>query len=217
MRTVLTSGFLLALFAVVGTGLVAFTFEGTKERIADNERNALLANINQLLPRERYDNAIYEDRVYVIDRAQLGTPEPVTIYRARKQGQPVAAVLMPTAPDGYSGPIRLIVGINYDGTLAGVRVLAHKETPGLGDAIDVERSDWVHGFEERSLGNPEEGRWKVKKDGGVFDQFTGATITPRAVVKAVYHSLKYFESHRDELFSAPAQQEPGKDAGHGGR
>ena len=216
MRTILTSGLLLAVFAVIGTGLVSFTFEGTKQRIADNERRALLANINQLLPAEHYDNAIYEDRIYVVDRDQLGTKDPVAIYRARKQGRPVAAILMPTAPDGYSGAIRLIVGINYDGELAGVRVLAHKETPGLGDAIEVERSDWVHGFRHRSLGNPEEGRWKVKKDGGVFDQFTGATITPRAVVKAVYHSLKYFEAHRDELFAASAQKEPGDNA-NGGR
>ena len=111
-----------------------------------------------------------------------------------------AAVLTAVAPEGYGGGIRLLVAINYDGTLAGVRVLSHHETPGLGDKIEAERSDWILQFEGLSLENPAPRNWRVKKDGGRFDQFTGATITPRAVVAAVYDALVYFEAHREALF-----------------
>ena len=114
---------------------------------------------------------------------------------------PVAVVLALIAPDGYGGPIKLLVGINADGSLAGVRVVNHHETPGLGDAIDTRRSNWILGFTGRSLGDPSPAQWAVRKDGGVFDQFTGATITPRAVVKAVKRALVYFEAHRDTLFA----------------
>ena len=133
-------------------------------------------------------------------RNALGTQQAVPVYRAFRNGEPVAALLTPVAPNGYSGEIRLLVGIYADGRVAGVRVLGHKETPGLGDAIEIERSDWITSFAGRSLGNPPLEDWKVKRDGGVFDQFTGATITPRAVVQAVRKTLLYFERHRDELF-----------------
>ncbi|HEX6928013.1 MAG TPA: RnfABCDGE type electron transport complex subunit G, partial [Gammaproteobacteria bacterium] len=130
----------------------------------------------------------------------LGTPVPVTVYRAYKDGEPVAALFTSVAPDGYSGPIYLLVGIHADGRIAGVRVLGHKETPGLGDPIEIERSDWITGFDGRSLGDPPPQQWDVERYGGVFDQFTGATITPRAVVRAVRNTLLYFERHREEIF-----------------
>ena len=204
LRTIGTSALLLWLFAVAGTALVAFTYEGTKERIAENERQALLRSLNALIPAADYDNDVYKDTTTAFDPARLGANEAVTVYRARKAGEPVAAAILSQAPDGYSGTIRLLVAIRMDGTLGGVRVLAHRETPGLGDGIEVERSKWIHTFVGRSLGKPREGMWKVRKDGGVFDQFTGATITPRAVVRAVYNTLVYFRDHRDELFAAPA-------------
>ena len=197
----------LALFAVVGTGMVATTYEGTRERIAENERQALLDSLSTIVPAERMDNDIVTDLMSVTDPDMLGTPDPVPVYRARKEGKPVAAVLAPVAPDGYSGNIRLLVGINHDGTLAGVRVVAHKETPGLGDPIEAQKSDWILGFDGKSLSNPEESGWAVKKDGGIFDQFTGATITPRAVVGAVHRSLQYFNAHRDELFAIEQAEE----------
>jgi electron transport complex protein RnfG len=199
-RPVAISAVFLFLFAITGTGLVAWIFDATAERIADNERRALLDSLNELVPADTYDNDIFHDVLYVRNSELLGTQEPVPVYRARKNGWPVAAVLAPVAPDGYNGNIRLLVAINVDGTLAGVRVIRHRETPGLGDAIEAERSDWIHDFAGRSLRNPPGEQWKVKRDGGVFDQFTGATITPRAVVKAVKEALIYYEQQGEKLF-----------------
>jgi electron transport complex protein RnfG len=205
-RPVLISTIFLFLFAVIGSGLVSFTFDSTAERIADNQRKALLKSLNELVPSDRYDNDIFADTLYVNSRELLGTDDPVPVYRARKNGWPVAAVLAAVAPDGYSGAIRLLVAVNLDGTLAGVRVVQHRETPGLGDAIEAERSDWILGFKGKSLTNPLKKGWKVKRDGGTFDQFTGATITPRAVVKAVHKALLYFQLHAHSLFEQSPDQ-----------
>ena len=208
VKNMLLVASLLALFAVAGTSLVALTHEATKERIAANERAALLRSLHSLIPPARHDNDLFTDITEVSDPELLGTPAPVTVYRARRGGEPVAAVLTPVAPDGYSGRIILLVAINHDGTLAGVRVVSHRETPGLGDAVEEERSDWIHSFAGKSLNNPSAKGWKVKRDGGIFDQFTGATVTPRAVVEAVYHALQYFNRHRDALFANGAQEPP---------
>lgn len=189
-RPVLISAAFLFLFAVIGSGLVAFTHDSTAARIAENQRRALLRSLNELVPRDQYNNEIYTDIVHVRNAELLGTDEPVPVYRARKDGWPVAAVFASMAPDGYNGNIRLLVAVRLDGTLAGVRVLAHRETPGLGDSIETERSDWIRGFAGKSLGDPKAEQWQVKRDGGAFDQFTGATITPRAVVGAVKRALE---------------------------
>lgn len=204
----LIGGLILGLFAVVGTGLVALTYDNTAERIAENERQALLRNLHQIIPPESHDNDIYSDILQVRDPL-LGTNQPVVVYRARQSKEPVAVVIASIAPDGYGGEIKLLVGINYDGTLAGVRVVSHKETPGLGDAIEAERSDWILSFKGRSLGDPEAKRWKVKKDGGAFDQFSGATITPRAVVQAVANTLRYYQNHREALFAPATESDNG--------
>jgi len=204
LKSMAVAAGVLALFAVVGVGLVALTEDSTHERIDRNEREFLLRSLNDVLPGERYDNALFEDTIQVVDADLLGTNQPVTVYRARNNGRPEAVILAPVAPDGYSGAIRLLVGINYDGTLTGVRVVAHRETPGLGDAIEVQRSDWILGFDQLSLKQPPLESWAVRRDGGQFDQFTGATVTPRAVVKAVRNSLLYFERHRDALFADEA-------------
>jgi electron transport complex protein RnfG len=197
----LIGSLILGLFAVAGTGLVALTHDGTAERIAENERQSLLRSLHQIITPDSHDNDIYTDTIEV-SNPLLGTNQPVMVYRARLGKLPVAAVIASIAPDGYAGTIKLLVGINYDGTLAGVRVVSHRETPGLGDAIEAERSDWVLGFNRRSLEEPDEKRWKVKKDGGVFDQFSGATITPRAIVGAVHNTLRYFQNNREALFAA---------------
>jgi Na+-translocating ferredoxin:NAD+ oxidoreductase subunit G len=207
LQQILLTALLLGLFAVLGTGLVAFTFDNTHERIAANERAALLRNLHVLIPPERHDNDLFNDLIEVTAPELLGTVEPVAVYRARKGGWPVALVIAATAPDGYSGPIRLLVGIDVDGTLAGVRVVSHRETPGLGDAIEASRSDWILGFDGRSLDDPKESLWAVKRDGGHFDQFTGATITPRAVVNAVKKALLYFQRNSDRLFAEPSLRE----------
>ena len=129
-------GLMLAVFAIVATTLVAFTEESTREQIRENERQALLEAINVLVPKQEYDNNILSDTLVLPPTPQLGTEEPTVVYRARKNGHPVAAVLTAVAPDGYSGSIKILIAIYTDGTLAGVRVISHKETPGLGDKID---------------------------------------------------------------------------------
>lgn len=200
-RSMGIAALILSGFAVVGTGLVAVTYTSTRDIIAEAQRKALEASLNQLVPADRYDNRVTEDRIEVVAPAWLGTDQPVTVYRARKNGQPVALFATPVAPDGYSGPIQLLVGVYADGTLAGARVLAHKETPGLGDGIDEKRSPWILAFAGKSLENPRPDGWRVKKDGGAFDQFTGATVTPRAVVKATRKFLEYVQTHREQLFA----------------
>lgn len=208
-RAVSITGVILFLFAVTGSTLVAFTYEQTRDRIAANERATLLRKLHVLVEPARHDNNMYADTLTVSNPELFGTNDPVPVYRARMGSHPVALVLPTVAPDGYSGRIKLLVGINYDGSLAGVRVFSHHETPGLGDAIEEERSDWIYGFDGRSLDDPATDRWHVKKDGGYFDQLTGATITPRAIVKAVRKSLLYYRENRDSLFATPVQDEAG--------
>lgn len=199
IRHIVTSALLLALFGVAGAGLVALVFDNTEERIEANIRAQLLKSLNEIMPPDRYDNDIVNDTLEVWD-ASLNPGAATTIYRARKNGQPVAAIFLVTAPGGYGGAIRLLVGINQDGSLAGVRVVEHHETPGLGDKIEPAKSDWLAGFVGKSLVEPNVQNWKVKRDGGVFDQFTGATITPRAVVKAIRNTLLYYSENSDAVF-----------------
>ncbi len=199
-RPILIAAAFLFLFAITGSGLVSFTYTNTQEQIAENHRLALLNSINELIAHDRYDNNIFTDIIEVTDPELLGSDQPVPIYRARKNGWPIAAVLSPIAPDGYNGAIRLLVAINVDGMLAGVRVIQHRETPGLGDAIEIEKSNWIKMLDARSLSNTSKEEWRVKRDGGLFDQLTGATITPRAVIKAVRNALLYYDAHRQDLF-----------------
>ena len=206
LRQYMTKGALvLGLFALVGGGLVAFTYQLTKPHIDESERLYMLRSLHAVIPPELHDNDIFTDMITVRDAELLGTDKPVPVFRARRDGKPVAVAIMSVAPDGYVGAIRLLVAIREDGVLEGVRVLSHRETPGLGDAIEETRNDWILGFKGHSLSNPERKGWHVQRDGGVFDQFTGATITPRAVVKAVYNTLKYFQRHKKRLFEKPSE------------
>ncbi len=198
--TMIRAASMLTLFAVLGGGLVALSFQVTHEQIKKNERLTLLRSLNDIVPHQDYDNDLLTDTREVNNLTLLGTAEPVIIYRARHHGQPVAAIFTAVAPDGYNGMIRLLVGIRSDGTIAGVRVVSHQETPGLGDIINLRRSSWILGFNGHSLSNPKEENWKVKRDGGVFDHQTGATITPRAVVKAVKNTLLFYQQFREEVF-----------------
>lgn len=206
-RHILTSSVLLSFFALIGTAGVALISDLTEERIEANERAALLHSLTEIVPPVAYDNDIVND-VTTFAAEELDPTGLVTAYRARLNGEPSAVVLTVIAPDGYSGPIKLLVGVYADGRLAGVRVVSHRETPGLGDAIDTRRSDWILGFEGKSLQSPSASEWSVERDGGAFDQFTGATITPRAVVKAVKRTLIYFEAHRDTLFGDGKESAP---------
>ena len=205
-QPILVAGLLLALFAVVGTGLVAFTQEQTRDRIAQNERDALLRSLNALVPPQSIDNDIVTD-ITTADAPRLLGGNSIKVYRGRRGPKPVAAVFATVVPDGYSGPIKLLVAVNVDGTLGGVRIVAHKETPGLGDKVEERRSDWVYSFNGKSLDDPKPEKWKVKRDGGVFDQFTGATVTPRSIVKAVKNTLIYFRENGSRIFDIPAKAE----------
>lgn len=196
---------LLGLFTIAGTTLVALTYENTRDTILAAERTALLRNLNSVVRPDDYNNVLATDITLATSKDLLGSEQPIPAFRARKDGQPVAVILVPKALKGYGGPIKLLVGIYYDGRISGVRVLSHRETPGLGDAIEARRSDWIHGFDGRSLDDPGDKGWRVKRDGGQFDQFTGATITPRAIVTAVKNALKYFKAHREQLFTPQNQ------------
>jgi electron transport complex protein RnfG len=197
---VLRSGFLLGLIAVLGTGLLAGVNELTHERILEQEKRRVLQQLNEIVPTAAYNNDLLADKIDIKDESFFHHPDPVTVYRARRDGQPVAVLMTVTAPDGYNGDIRLLAGVDTNGTLLGVRVISHRETPGLGDPIEIEKSDWILGFTRKSLRNPQNGGWAVKRDGGEFDQFTGATISPRAVVKAIHNTLLYFSENQDLLF-----------------
>jgi electron transport complex protein RnfG len=191
---------LLGLFAVLTTTIIAGTYLGTRERIAEEQRKAAEKALLEIVPLDRHNNAMLDDTVGVgAEDGSLGLRKDADIYIARRDGVPVAVILPAIARDGYSGDIQLIIGINIDGTVAGVRALAHRETPGLGDKVDLKKSPWILGFNGRSLGDPLPEKWAVKKDRGVFDQFTGATITPRAVTAAVKRALEYYAEHRNEL------------------
>ncbi len=206
LQKIAQAGLLLTLFAVVGTGLVAFVHGQTQALIAENERLALLEKLQGLIPPEQIDNDMIADSIEVRRADLLGTTV-TRLYRGRYKGQPVAVVLNPVVVSGYGGPINLLVGVNRDGTLAGVRVVTHKETPGLGDKMEEEKSDWIFAFDGKSRSNPGEDQWKVKRDGGVFDQFTGATITPRAVVSAVKKALDYVHEQGDRVYRPSKSQE----------
>ncbi|MEQ1914281.1 MAG: electron transport complex subunit RsxG [Sideroxydans sp.] len=200
-RSTLQTAVNLAFFAVIGTAILAATFSLTHEAIENTIEAEKLKLISQIVPPSQYDNDILRDVKNVPADALLGTSAPTIAYIARLKEQPAAAIIEVVAREGYSGDIRLILAIRPNGELSGVRVLAHKETPGLGDYIDIGKSDWIKGFDGKSRITWGDAQWKVKKDGGQFDYMAGATITPRAVVKEVNQTLQYFALHRDELFA----------------
>jgi electron transport complex protein RnfG len=205
--TMLRSAALLALIAVIGTGVLAGIHALTEDRIISQQRQLVLQQLNQLIPATAYDNALHEDVIEVRDPAYFKHGDPLRVYRARLGQEPVALVMRLIAPDGYNGDIHLLVGIWENGQIAGVRVISHRETPGLGDPIEHQRSDWIYDFDGASLDDPSAKGWAVKRDGGAFEQFTGATITPRAVVKAVQRALNYYSSHSQTLFNQEAMPE----------
>ena len=203
MRYAITkNAVILSLFAISTAAALAITNELTIGKVECNKQAALMASLNEVMPHDRHDNDLLADRITVSDPL-LGR-NGHHIYRARLDGKPNGAVLEATAPDGYGGNIALIVGVDTQGKVQGVRVVPpHNETPGLGDKIDLKKSDWVLQFNDKSLADVGEEDWAVKKDGGIFDQFTGATITPRAVVKAVKLAQKFFAHHQDVLLNIP--------------
>lgn len=200
-REAFRAGLQLGLAALLATALLAGTHFLTRDRIQAAELRTQLQALEIVLPADRYDNNPLQDTVQVQAPAWLGS-EQTTVHRATLGGEPSALVFEAVAPDGYGGDIRLLVAVDANGVVLGVRTVAHRETPGLGDDIEAQRSDWITRFRGRALGDPPDAGWAVRKDGGDFDQFAGATVTPRAVVRAVHRSLGFIARHGDEIRAA---------------
>lgn len=214
-KTAIFNAFALGVFAV-GTALIlGFTYTGTKDRIAESQRIAEEKALLEVIGNTRFDNDLLEDLIS-LEKSQtspLNLPLESHARVVRLNDKIQGFILPATAPDGYSGNIHMLVGIAVDGSLMGVRVVDHKETPGLGDKVDTKKSDWILGFAGKSLANPEKDKWAVKKDGGDFDAFTGATITPRAVVKTIKAALEIGETDMQILIESARDKELGKNTG----
>ncbi|MGR2767885.1 electron transport complex subunit RsxG [Photobacterium ganghwense] len=197
------NGGLLAIFALLATTLVSVTNLLTEDRIQEQQQKELLKVLNQVIPADSHDNELYKSCTLITNEQYLGTPTPMPAYVAEKAGQKTGIAIEAVAPDGYSGAIKLVVGLNIDGKVTGVRVLNHNETPGLGDKIDTRISNWINSFTGKKVNGEKDTRWAVRKDGGEFDQFTGATITPRAVVGAVKRVSLYYQQNQQHIFDQP--------------
>lgn len=200
-----SSGITLAVLAAICTALVAFTWRLTAPRIAANEKAYLEESLRPALANVFYDNDLAESTLILEPPHDLPGAEQAIIYRLYSEGEPAAAAFVVSAREGYAGPIRLLIGVEHSGALSGVRVIAHRETPGLGDRIESSKSDWLEQFEGASLDSPPRERWAIRRDGGAFDALTGASITPRAVIKAVKETLLYFEANRERIFAAEGE------------
>ncbi|MCP5079439.1 MAG: electron transport complex subunit RsxG [Psychromonas sp.] len=198
------NSFLLAAFAIICTAAVATVNQLTKPVIAKQEQAALIKTINQLIPKASYDNDVFASCFIVRDDNLLGKGQSQQVFVAKKAGKPVALMLQASTFKGYAGEIKLAVGIFADGKVAGVRVLRHTETPGLGDKIQTNKSDWIYSFNNREYKEAKVSQWEVKKNGGQIDAFTGATITPRAITLAVKDALIYFSKNSEKLFNQVA-------------
>ncbi|MCE0492967.1 electron transport complex subunit RsxG [Vibrio salinus] len=202
LNAIKKNGLILAIFACVSTGLVAITQYLTQDQITHQERKQLLSVLSQVIPENAYNNDLYK-ACTLVSLPYLKNAPMVHAYIAKKDGTINGMAIESIAPDGYNGKIKLIIGINNRGIITGTRVLSQNETPGLGDKIDLRVSNWILNFTGKYLTPENESTWHVRKDGGQFDQFTGATITPRAVVKAVKHTLEFVHAKRDDIYAQP--------------
>ncbi|MCX7896285.1 MAG: electron transport complex subunit RsxG [Rhodocyclaceae bacterium] len=205
-----TAAILLA-FTVTFTALMAGAYRLTQPAIEATLEAAKLRLINEVLPSDRYDNDLLKDAITLPEVPELGISEATSLYRARRRDEPVALVFEAAAPDGYAGEIRLLLAVEADGKLGAVRVIRHKETPGLGDYIDIKKDrrkdrPWIAQFSGKSLVDPPRSQWRVQKDGGVFEARAGATISARAVTHAVARALSWATAHAEALYRWPAGQ-----------
>jgi electron transport complex protein RnfG len=205
-RSIIRSGVTLAVIAAVCTSLVALTWQLTADRIKANKKAWIERSLQPALAGLFFDSPVTESMITIPAPHDLPGAEDAIIYRVYAEGVPVAALFVVSAKDGYAGPIKFLVGVAMDGTVTGIRVLEHRETPGLGDRIETVKSDWVLQFDGHSLRDPEPRYWAIKGDGGKFDQLTGASVTPRALIKAIRKTLTYFDINREAIFSAPAEE-----------
>lgn len=200
---------ILFIFVAIFTGLLSAAYLWTKPAIEASATEEKMKLVDEVLPRTEYDNALLEDTLVLPATPELGLKDPTKLFRARKDGKPVALVFETVAPDGYAGKIRLIMAIRANGEIGGIRVTQHKETPGLGDYVEIKKDKnkarpWITQFNGMSLARVTDKDWKVKKDGGRLDSYAGATVTPRAVAKAVLKAVKWAEANRDRLFAEGA-------------
>ena len=194
---------LLGAFACVCTTVVAITYVLTAPTIAKQEQLQTLKKITQVLDVNKFDNNPLENCVFVSKPELTGSDEKMPIYRATFNDQPYALIYQTQTTKGYNGLIKLIAATDVNGKVQGVRTLNHKETPGLGDKIELEKSDWVLSFNNKEVRTIDDAKWFVKKDGGDFDQFTGATITPRAVVNQIRTASFNVTAQFNTLFELP--------------
>ncbi len=171
----------------------------TKDKITSNKQKAALAIINEVLPLE-YNNDLFTDKIKLDVPLKVNNTGSISVYRARLNNQPVAVSLMPVITKGYNGNISLIVGIRYDGALTGIRVLQHNETEGFGDQAHQDKTDWLQIFNNTSISALPEKKWAIKRDGGEFDQLSGATITSRSIINIIYKTLEYYSENRDKFY-----------------
>ena len=194
----------LVAFAFVGTAILAYVFDITRAPIEASEKEARMALFKEILPESTYNNDLLKDTVEIAPNEQLGNRQPTLANIAKLNNKTAGVILEAIAHDGYSGDIKLLIAIRADGSISGVRVLTHKETPGLGDYIDIARGNWIKLFNNESVNKTAANQWQVKKDGGKFDYMVGATITPRAVVKAVFKALQFYDMNKTTLFAVAA-------------
>ena len=198
-KSISRNSIMLGIFAIAVAAALASTDMLTREKRAESKRRVQSMALEQVIPAELHDNILLDDKIPVGDTEFLRLKKPDSIHIARKDGKVTGFILPTYAPDGYGGPVSTLVGIDLEGNILGVRVVNHHETPGLGDRVDIKKSNWALSFNGKSLTNLTAAQWHVKKDKGVFDQFTGATITPRAVVASVHNALLFFAKHENEL------------------
>ena len=192
----------MIIFSLVASAALSISYFLTKTPIEESDARAKRMFLNQVVPSNLYDNNLVKDTISVEPNPLIGNKKNIDIYRAKKNNQVIAVIIETIAPDGYSGEIKTLVGVDQKDKILGVRVITHKETPGLGDYIDVDKSHWIKNFDVKSLDEMGEKEWAVKKDGGDFDYVSGATITARAVVKSTYKSLLYVKENKKRLFAS---------------
>ncbi|TRZ91095.1 MAG: electron transport complex subunit RsxG [Rhodocyclaceae bacterium] len=208
-RIAMRTAAIMLVFTLVFTALMAGTYSATAPLVAASAKKEKLALIGEVLPFALYDNALLDDWIEVLSGQELGVNDATRLYRARRNGQPAALVVEAAAADGYSGRIGLLLAVKASGELLAVRVTEHKETPGLGDYINPRKDrnksrPWITQFSNLGFDSVPRERWRVKKDGGHFDQRAGATISARAVTNASGRVLAWVMKRRDKLFDLPA-------------
>jgi electron transport complex protein RnfG len=192
----------MIIFSLLASTALSISYFVTKTPIEESDAKAKRTFLNQVIPSNLYDNNLVKDTISVEPSPLIGNKKNIDVYRAKKNNQVIAVIIETIAPDGYSGEIKTLVGIDQEDKILGVRVIIHKETPGLGDYIEIEKSQWIKNFDLKSLGKMAEKEWAVKKDGGSFDYVSGATITSRAVIKSTYKSLLYVKENKKRLFAS---------------